>query len=210
MSPALPDRVVELVKADAALAALGPLPFPLPIGELAPVVAGALDGLGRGDWWVPSLRERVGATLRGVAVDRLVDPSIGARPFRVAPATGSPALRALLAVGLAAADPGRCALVHLGIGSTSDGAFHEALNAAALLGAPVVFLVSVHPLDGAAPLGRQLAATPSGLAAAFGIGAEQVDGTDAAAVRDAVARARAAGGPRLIEARLRPAMEESK
>ena len=210
MSAALTERLVELAKADAALAALDPKPFPLPVGELAPVVVGALEALGRGDWWVPSLRERVGATLRGVPVERLVDPALGAKPFKVAPATGSPALRALVAVGLASADPSRHALVHLGIGSASDGAFHEALNTAALLEAPVVFVVSVHPLDGAAPLGRQLAATPSALAAAFGIGAEQVDGTDAATVRDAVTRAKAAGGPRLIEVRLRPTVEDSQ
>ncbi len=209
MEPALEARLAELVAADRALQELGPRPFPLPIGDLAPVVVGAQAALSKGDWWVPSLRERVGATLRGVPVDRLVDGA-GAKPFRVAPATGSPALRALMAVGLAVAEPDRAVLVHLGVGSASDGAFHEALNLGALLQANVIFLVAVHPLDGDAPLGRQLATSPSALAAAFGLEAETVDGTDAAAVRDAVARARAAKGPRLVEARLSRAKETSK
>jgi pyruvate dehydrogenase E1 component alpha subunit len=202
----LAQGLSELARADQALQELGPRPFPLPVGDLAPVVVGAQAALSRGDWWVPSLRERVGATLRGVPVDRLVDGA-GAKPFRVAPATGAPALRALMAVGLAVAEPDRTTLVHLGIGSASDGAFHEALNLAALLRPNVIFLVAVHPLDGDAPLGRQLASTPSALATAFGIPSETVDGTNAAAVRDAVARAKSAGGPRLVEARLQRAQE---
>lgn len=205
------DRVQELRAADAALAELGPTPFPLPIGELAPLVAGAVSALGKGDWWVPSMRERAGAVLRGVPVERLVDGLAGARPFKVAPPGSSPAVRALVAVGLASAQrpPGGAsgaggvtALVHLGIGSASDGAFHEALNLAALLRPDVIFLVAVHALGEGAPLGRQLATSPSALAQAFGLPAAVVDGEDAEAVAAAVRDAKAAKGPHLIEARL--------
>jgi hypothetical protein len=73
----------------------------------------------------------------------------------------------------------------------------------------VIFLVAVHPLrsraDGAgldAPLGPQLASSPSALAEAFGIPAVVVDGTSADAVAAAVRDAKAAKGPSLIEARL--------
>ncbi|MEQ1506174.1 MAG: thiamine pyrophosphate-dependent enzyme [Myxococcota bacterium] len=203
------DALAAVRDADAALAALDPTPFPLPVGELAAVVAGAVSALGRGDWWVPSVRERVGAVVRGVPVERLRHGLLGARPFKVAPPGGSPAVRALIAVGLAHADPTGGALVHLGIGSASDGAFHEALNLAALLRPNVVFVVSVHPLTGDAPLGRQLATTPAALATAFGIDAVVIDGSDAAAVHAAVTAARAVPGPHLIEARLRVGQEVS-
>lgn len=197
-----PTEAVAAVRAaDTALLALSPTPFPLPIGELAPVVAGAVSALGKGDWWVPSMRERVGAVLRGTPVERLIDGVAGARPFKVAPPGTSPALRALTAVGLAHGS-GAVTLVHLGVGSASDGALHEALNLAALLRPNVIFLVSVHALGGDAPLGPQLAASPAGLARAFGIPSSIADATDPSAVHAAVAAARAAGGPHLVEAQL--------
>lgn len=204
------EALAAVREADAALRAAGPRPFPLPIGGLAPAVAGALTALGRGDWWVPGLRERAGGALRGAPTERLLDPRDGARPYKIAPADGSPGLRALVAVGLAAAEPEKAALVHLGVGSAADGAWHEALNLAALLRPNVVFLVAVHPLDGDAPLGPQLAADPCALARAFGLPAVEVDGDDPAAVSAAVAAAKAAGGPHLVHARLAPAQEASK
>jgi TPP-dependent pyruvate/acetoin dehydrogenase alpha subunit len=185
-----------------------PAPFPLPIGELAPVVAGTISALGRSDWWLPSLRERVGAAARGVPLDRLSDGRVGARPYKVVPAGGSPALRALYAVGIAHAERAsadRFVVVQLGIGSASDGALHEALNLAALLRPNVIFVISVHPLlPGAepAPLGQQLAASPGALGRAFGLAVTEVDGTDADAVAAAVRAARAGTGPHVIEARL--------
>ena len=205
----LDEALATVREADARLGTLAPRPFVLPVGELAPVVAGAVAALGKGDWWVPGLRERTGAVLRGVPVERLTDGFAGARPYKVAAAGGSPALRALVAVGLACADRERGALVHLGIGSLADGAFHEALNLAALLRPTVLFVVAVHPLDGAAPLGRQLAASPLALAEAFGIAAVEVDGTKAADVHKAVKAARKAGGPHLIAARLASRAEET-
>ena len=195
-----PSAGAALAEADARLVAEG-RPFPLPLGAHAAVVAGALAGLGRGDWWVPSLRERSGAVLRGADVERVRDPWAGVRPYKVAPALPSPANRALVAVGLAMSD-GRAALVHLGTGSTADGAFHEALNLAALHRPAVVFLVTVHPLDGAAPLGRQLAPSLAALAAAFGLPHRTVDARDADAVTAAVRAAREAGGPHVLEATL--------
>lgn len=183
--------------ADHELQQRGPTPFPLPIGELAPVVAGAVAALDPRDWWVPSMRERVGAVVRGVPLDRLVHGRHGARPFRVAPPSPAPALRALVAVGLALSEPGTWALVHLGVGSASDGALTEALNLAALHRANVIFVVSVHPLTHA-PLGRQIATSPSALAKAYGIPATVV-GDDADAVYAAVTAARAGSGPYLIE-----------
>lgn len=203
-SPA--DTLQAVLEADRALNEAAPAPFPLPIGELAPVVAGTISALGRSDWWLPSMRERVGAAARGVPLDRL-SARLGARPYKVAPASPSPALRALYAVGIAHAERAqadRFVVVHLGIGSASDGALHEALNLAALLRPNVIFVVSVHPLAAEAPLGAQLATSPAALARAFGIDAAEVDGTDAGAVAEAVRAARAAPGPHLVAAKLRP------
>ena len=203
------DAAIARVRTgDAELLAAGPRPFPLPIHGLEAIVAGSVTALSRSDWWVPGLRERVGAVLRDVPVSRLVDGTRGAKPYRVAPPSPSPALRALYAVGLGLHGEG-AALVHLGIGSASDGALHEALNLAALTGASVIFVVAVHPLDGDAPLGPQLATTPAAIAGAFGIPTQTVAGDDAQAVHDAVAAARSAGGPHLIEARLPPNPSET-
>jgi TPP-dependent pyruvate/acetoin dehydrogenase alpha subunit len=192
---------VTLAEADQALAALDPRPFHLPIAGLEAVVEGAIAGLDPGDWWLPGQRERVGGVLRGAPVERLADPRRGARPYKVAPADGSPANRALFAVGMAIASGGP-ALVHLGVGSLSDGAFAEALNLAKLRSARVIFLVAVHPLGGDSPLPTQSAASASSLARAYDIPAVTVDGRSADAVRAAVAAARETAGPTVIEARL--------
>ncbi|TNE88229.1 MAG: hypothetical protein EP330_15520 [Deltaproteobacteria bacterium] len=196
------EALERIQAADAQLADQAVTPFPLPIAGLEAVVAGAVLGLERGDWWVPGMRERAGAVLRDVPLTRLVDGLAGARPYKVAPPTPSPALRALHAVGLALA--GNKVLVHLGIGSTADGAFHEALNLAVLRQADVIFLVAVHPLDADAPVGPQLATDPAVLGRAFGIATHDVDGNSVIAVREAVTKAREAGGPQLIVARLEP------
>lgn len=196
----LAEAVDRLRAADAELAERSPTPFPLPVIGLEAVVAGTVMALERGDWWLPGLRERVGGVLRDTPLDRLIDGRAGARPYKIVPPDTSPALRALQAVGLAVA--GQPAVVHLGVGSVSDGAFHEALNLAALHRADVVFVVAVHPLDGDAPLGTQLATSPARLAQAFGLGVHEVDGASATAVYEAVRAARQAGGPHLVEARL--------
>lgn len=198
---ALTDDVRTLVEADAALAALEPTPFVLPITGLEAVVAGTVRALGRGSWWVPGLRERVGAVLRGAPVERLVDGFAGARPYKVAPPSAAPALRALHAVGLALGSGGAPVAVHLGIGSVSDGAFHEALNLAALQGANVVFVVAVPPLDGA-PVPPQTAASPADLARAYGATVHEVSGHDAQAVHDAVEAAGEHAGPSVVVADL--------
>lgn len=181
------DALERVREADRALQQNAELPVPL--GNLDALVAGAVSGLDPADWWLPGLREQAGGALRD---------------GNIVPPSAHPALRALVAVGLAAANPDRAALVHLGIGSLSDGAFHEALNLAALLRVNVVFLVAVHPLDGDAPLGRQSAVSAADLGRAYGLGVQVIDATDGAAVQAAVRAARDDHGPNLIEARLPP------
>ncbi len=201
---ALSDAIERVQAADRVLNASKPTPFPLPIIGLEAVVVGTVLGLQDGDWWLPGLRERVGAVLRDTPIERLRDGHAGAKPYRVAPPNTSPALRALYAVGLGLDG---FAAVHLGIGSAADGAFYEALNLAALRRSHVLFVVAVFPLSEEAPLGPQLAAEPAALAKAFEIGATVVDGNDVAAVHAAVVAARERGGPQLIEARLTPGQD---
>ncbi len=194
----LEDAISRVRDAESKLAELDPKPFPVPVTGLEALVAGTVTALDRSDWWVPGLRERAGAVLRGVSIERLVDGLAGARPYRVAPPSPSPSMRALTAVGLAVATEG-IAAVHLGVGSVSDGAFHEALNLAALTGAKVIFIVAVHQLDDGAPVGPQTAASPSALATAYGIGCTVIPQVTAQAVNDAVRSARDATGPHLLQ-----------
>ncbi len=192
------SQVEDVRAAEVALAELGPKPFPLPLGPVAPVVAGAFAGASNGDWVVCGPRERVGAVLRGCGLDRLVDPASGARPYKLAPSSGAPGSRALHAVGIAMARNERVLCI-LGDASTASGAFHEALNTARLTGARVTFLVVHQPLTADAPVGAQLGTTPAKLAAAFDLPVSEVPGTEDA-VAAAVAAAREIDGPAVVVA----------
>lgn len=158
---------------------------------LEALVAGVGVGAPRKAWLLPGRRERAVALVRGATADRLDE----ARPYRVVPPGESPSARALYAVGLAlSGDP---AVVFVGTGSTGYGVFHEALHLAAAHRAPVTFVVSWYANPG--PFAVPLAIEPAALAKALGLAAVVVDGTDAAAVRDAVA---SATGPTVVQANL--------
>jgi pyruvate dehydrogenase E1 component alpha subunit len=97
------------------------------------------------------------------------------------------------------------ALAMVGDGGTSEGDFHEALNFAAVWQAPVVFLVQNNGFAISVPLAKQTAAPSlAHKAVGYGMPGRLVDGNDAVAVHevltDAVRRARAGGGPTLVEA----------
>ena len=99
----------------------------------------------------------------------------------------------------------RAALALCGDGATSKGDFYEALNAAGVWKLPLVVLVVNNQYAISVPRRMQSAAqTLAQKAIAAGIDCEQLDGNDVIAVRDAAARAleraRAGGGPTLLEA----------
>jgi len=99
----------------------------------------------------------------------------------------------------------RAAVCSLGDGATSKGDFYEALNAAGVWQLPLIFLVTNNQWAISVPRCDQShAETLAQKAIAAGIEGEQVDGNDVLAVyetmRRALARARAGGGPHLIEA----------
>lgn len=186
-----------LLDAEARLNALDPKPYALPLGRLAPWVEAAFQGFGKRGWVLTSPRTRVGAVLRGCPVERLVDAAAGARPYRLAPSSGAPGSRALHAVGLAL-QTGEPVLCLLGLASAASGAFYEALNAASLTRAPVVFVLLRQRLDDQAPVGRQVAGSSAAVAAALGLDAHTISGAPDA-LADAVARAQQSGAPTLIE-----------
>ena len=98
------------------------------------------------------------------------------------------------------------AVTFFGDGAVNLGVFHEAVNLAGMLKAPVVFICENNLYATCTPF-DQTTQNPdiSARAAAYGIPGVAVDGNDVLAVekamRKAVARARAGRGPTLIEAR---------
>lgn len=100
----------------------------------------------------------------------------------------------------------RVALAYIGDGGTNTGEFHEGLNFAAALQLPVVVIVEDNGYAYSTPVTSHVAiGSFVERASAYGIPAEAVDGNDViqvfAATRRAVDRARAGGGPTLIEAK---------
>ncbi len=98
----------------------------------------------------------------------------------------------------------RVVAAFFGDGASSRGDFHEALNFAAVLKLPVVFICHNNQYAYSTPLSRQMAIEHvADRAKAYGMPGITVDGNDVLAVRDAVAeavaRARAGDGPSLVE-----------
>jgi pyruvate dehydrogenase E1 component alpha subunit/2-oxoisovalerate dehydrogenase E1 component alpha subunit len=95
----------------------------------------------------------------------------------------------------------------IGDGATSTGAFHEALNQAAVEKLPLVLVVADNQYAYSTPTSRQFACENlADKAVGYGVEAHSVDGTDLAeclkVVGRAVAKARAGEGPQLVVARL--------
>jgi acetoin:2,6-dichlorophenolindophenol oxidoreductase subunit alpha len=101
---------------------------------------------------------------------------------------------------------GQVAVCFFGDGTTNIGAFHEALNMAAVWKAPVVFVCENNQYMEYTPIGAVTAvARPAAdRASAYGLEAIVVDGNDVDAVyataSTAIERARAGDGPSLVEA----------
>ncbi|MET7901631.1 pyruvate dehydrogenase (acetyl-transferring) E1 component subunit alpha [Streptomyces sp. NPDC005355] len=189
--------------------------YPSSTGQEACQVAAGLVLQDR-DWLFPSYRDTLAAVVRGLdPVQALTllrgDWHSGYDPHthRVAPLCTPLATQLPHAVGLAHAARLKgddvVALALVGDGGTSEGDFHEALNFAAVLNAPVVFLVQNNGFAISVPLAKQTAAPSlAHKAVGYGMPGRLVDGNDAPAVHqvldEAVRRARAGGGPTLVEA----------
>jgi acetoin:2,6-dichlorophenolindophenol oxidoreductase subunit alpha len=115
-----------------------------------------------------------------------------------------------IAVGAAFADKyvgrGQVSVAFFGDGASNIGAFHEAVNMAAALSLPAIFVCENNGYGEFTPRERtQANADVADRAVGYGIPGIVVDGMDAVAVweaaHEAVARARAGEGPSLIEAK---------
>jgi len=95
----------------------------------------------------------------------------------------------------------------IGDGGTSTGAFHEAINQAAVEKLPLVLIVANNQYAYSTPTARQFACRNLlDKAAGYGVGGHTVDGTDLSAclavVSEAVRLAREGCGPQMVVARL--------
>ena len=98
----------------------------------------------------------------------------------------------------------RVVAAFFGDGASSRGDFHEAMNLAAVLKLPVIFICHNNQYAYSTPLSRQMAIEHvADRAKAYGMPGVSVDGNDVLAVRAAVslaaARARTGEGPSLVE-----------
>src|SRR5688500_3838020 len=178
--------------------------------------AGAFHALEDGDWIFPSYRESAIGLLRGLPAATILSwwrghPAGWWNPadYNVASICVPIATQVPHAAGLAWGKRLRgesaCALTFFGDGATSEGAFHEGANFAAVMRAPLVLLCNNNHWAISTPLEAQTAASALvDKAVGYGMPGVRVDGGDVLAVYDAVAdaveRARAGDGPTFIEA----------
>jgi pyruvate dehydrogenase E1 component alpha subunit len=184
-------------------------------GQEASVVGSAWALDPARDWIVPQYRELPALLRHGYPLAHFIryfqgNPAGGAIPdgVNILPIQISIAAQLPHAVGLAwglarqAKDA--VVLVYFGDGASSEGDFHEACNLAGLVKAPVVFFLQNNGWAISTPRRKQSAGcTLAERAPAYGFPGAVVDGNDLFAVyaetSRAVERARAGGGPTLIE-----------
>src|SRR3954451_10512290 len=178
--------------------------------------AGAFHALEDDDWIFPSYRESAIGLLRGMPPATVLSwwrghPAGWWNPedYRVASICVPIATHVPHAAGLAWGKKLKgersCAIVFFGDGATSEGAFHEGANFAAVMQAPLVLFCNNNQWAISTPLSAQTRAEALvDKAAGYGMPGIRVDGGDVLAVfeatREAVERARSGGGPTFIEA----------
>jgi pyruvate dehydrogenase E1 component subunit alpha len=178
--------------------------------------AATVRALADEDWIFPSYRESAIGLLRGMPVETVLswwrghpagwwDP----RAYRLASITVPIATHVPHAVGFAwgmrLRGESTCSLAFFGDGATSEGAFHEGANFAAVMQAPMILLCNNNHWAISTPLEAQTRAeTLADKAVGYGMPGVRVDGGDVLAVYEAtceaVARARSGNGPTFIEA----------
>lgn len=99
---------------------------------------------------------------------------------------------------------GNVALVHMGEGTTSVGNVHEAMNLAAVMKLPVIFICNNNQYAYSTPTDKQYAIKSlAARGASYGMPGKSVDGTDVLAIYEAVgraiARSRSGKGPSFLE-----------
>jgi pyruvate dehydrogenase E1 component alpha subunit len=177
---------------------------------------GSAFALGPDDMVFPTFRELAAAAVRGVDPVQYLQYHRGTwhggpydpRATRFGPICIPVATQILHAVGYAmgVAKDGlaACSLAYFGDGSASEGDFHEGANMAAVFRAPAILFCQNNGWAISVPTASQTAGEIWRRAEGYGIPGVRVDGNDVLAVyavtAAAAARARAGGGPTLIEA----------
>jgi pyruvate dehydrogenase E1 component alpha subunit len=193
-------------------------------GEEAAVI-GSAYALAKHDWIFPALRQGGAALLRGMPLALYIAQCYGNsldvqkgrqmpchysyRPANFVAWSSCIGTQLPHAVGAAWAahikkDP-TVVMAYLGDGATSEGDFHVSMNFAGVFKLPVVFFCQNNQWAISVPFSRQTASENIAIKAkAYGFKGIQVDGNDVLAVhrvtQEAVEKARAGGGPTLIEA----------
>ncbi len=177
---------------------------------------GVVAALDRMDWICGSYRDWAALAYAGVPlyypllnsmghpVSGNIPDSVQALPVQVVIAA-----QILHAVGLAWSaklqGQDRVAVTFFGDGATSQGDFHEALNLASVMKAPVIFVAQNNQWAISVPISRQMnSQTIAQRSLAYNIEGLRVDGNDIIAVfqtlKEVAARVRAGKGPALVEA----------
>ena len=185
------------------------------LGQEAAQVGSAAT-LAMNDWMVGSYRDAAAMWMQGYPWEQLVlgrtGDERGGRPpehVQVLPPSITVGGHMIHAVGLSWASrlQGKTdiAITYFGDGATSEGDFHEAMNFAGVYQTGTVFFCQNNGYAISLPRIEQTASESIAIKAdAYGMPGVQLDGNDLLAVyqvtKEAVDRARAGGGPTLIEA----------
>jgi pyruvate dehydrogenase E1 component alpha subunit len=186
------------------------------LGQEASIVGSSMALDPAVDWIVPQYRELIALVRHGYPMANLaalgtgrnaeaarIPDGVNVLPTQVALAAQLPHAVGL-AWGLKLQKKGGVVMAYVGDGGSSEGDFHEALNLAGVVHAPVVFFLQNNQWAISTPR-RLQSSTPSFAlrAAGYGFSGLEVDGNDLMAVHsaacEAVERARAGDGPTLIE-----------
>ncbi len=184
-------------------------------GQEAAQVGSAL-AMDEEDWLFPAFRELGAYMIRGFSLEydlmyfmgdprgnQIPEESLS-MPIYVPVGTQIPQAVGF-AYGMKYNDHRDAVLVYFGDGATSSGDFHEGMNLAGVLKAPVVMVCNNNQWAISVPRSKQTASrTIAQKAVAYGLPGVQVDGNDVLAMylatREALDRAKAGDGATLIEA----------
>ena len=196
-----PVRGQEVVSA-AMMSALRPDDY------LVTTYRGVHDQLAKGippkDLWAEFTGKASGTCKGKGGPMHITDPATGVMVTTGIVGSGLPIANGLALSSVLKKD-GRVTVVCFGDGATNIGAFHEAMNMASVWKLPVIFCCQNNRYGEHTPYAESTSAKQIiDRAPGYSMPGVRVDGNDAAAMhrtaRDAVERARAGGGPTLIEA----------
>jgi pyruvate dehydrogenase E1 component alpha subunit len=186
------------------------------MGQEASIVGSALALDPQRDWIVPQYRELMATVHHGLPLEVIsaqylgkiaparIPDGVNVLPTQVSIAAQLPHATGL-AWGLRLRGTDAVVMAYVGDGGSSEGDFHEALNLAGVVQAPIVFFLQNNQWAISTSRRVQSATRSFALrAAGYGFEGVEVDGNDVMAVydvaSDAVEKARSGGGPTLIEA----------